>query len=173
MSVVAKRGIGSHHGLFPNWSDEWQTPPAILEALGHFDLDPCASDHQVHPTADTMLTKREHGSGFLVAWQGRVWLNPPYSTKVSAWIERLAEHGDGIAMVYARTETEWFQRLVFGRANALLFLEGRVTFLDKDGRPARHNSGGPSVLAAYGARNAGVLLGCGLKGSFVYLRSHL
>lgn len=26
-----------------NYSDEWYTPPEIIEALGEFDLDPCAA----------------------------------------------------------------------------------------------------------------------------------
>lgn len=26
----------------PNTTDEWYTPKTIIDALGHFDLDPCA-----------------------------------------------------------------------------------------------------------------------------------
>ena len=34
-----------------NASDEWYTPREIIEALGEFDLDPCAPMHPLWPTA--------------------------------------------------------------------------------------------------------------------------
>lgn len=40
---MKRNGIGSH--TLPNngESDIWLTPPEIVGALGHFDLDPCAA----------------------------------------------------------------------------------------------------------------------------------
>lgn len=32
-----------------NASDEWYTPREIIEALGEFDLDPCAPMHPLWP----------------------------------------------------------------------------------------------------------------------------
>lgn len=56
-----------------------------------------------------------------------------------------------------------------GGASALLFLRGRLFFHRADGRRAAHNAGAPSVLIAYGARDAELLRGCGLAGGFVPL----
>lgn len=89
----------------------------------------------------------------LAMWSGFVFCNPPYGRRMSVWVERMALHGNGIALVFARTDTRPFQRHVFPFASALLFLRGRVTFYTPDGISPRdgHNSGGPSVLIAYGA----------------------
>lgn len=84
---------------------------------------------------------------------------------------RLANHGSGTALVFARTETRWFVQTVWRRASALLFLEGRLTFHHGDGTASKvgHNSGGPSVLVAYGDADWGVLAvaTATLKGSLV------
>ena len=79
-----------------NASDEWYTPREIIEALGEFDLDPCAPMHPLWPTAKIMYNKQDNG--LIQNWGGRIWLNPPYS-KPLIWqfVEKLAEHGNGIA----------------------------------------------------------------------------
>ncbi len=35
-------------------------------------------------------------------------LNPPYGEQTERWLAKLAKHGNGIALVYARTETKMF-----------------------------------------------------------------
>jgi hypothetical protein len=54
--------------------------------------------------------------------------------------------------VFARTETEAFFASVWPYARSVLFLRGRLTFHYPDGSLPRNgaNSGGPSVLIAYG-----------------------
>jgi hypothetical protein len=99
-----------------------------------------------------------------------VWLNPPYGPQTGQWLQRLAEHGDGIALIFARTETEMFFTWGWERADAMLFLRGRLTFHHEDGRRAAHNSGGPSVLIAYGWENACCLKACSLPGKFIGLK---
>jgi hypothetical protein len=89
-----------------------------------------------------------------VPWgEGRVWLNPPYNA-VSTWLGRLVEHGVGTALLFARTETEVFWRLIWQEATALVFLRGRLTFHRPDGTLPRANAGAPSVLVAYGHADA-------------------
>ena len=44
-----------------NASDEWYTPREIIEALGEFDLDPCAPMHPLWPTAKIMYNKHDNG----------------------------------------------------------------------------------------------------------------
>lgn len=97
-----------------------------------------------------MITEKE--DGLLSLWSGLVWCNPPYGRRMSVWLERMALHANGIALVFARTDTRPFQRHVFPFAQSLLFLRGRVTFYTPEGVKALegHNSGGPSVLIAYG-----------------------
>jgi hypothetical protein len=43
-------------------------------------------------------------------------------------MSRLAYHGNGIALVFARTETQWFTQSVWKQASGIFFFEGRLTF---------------------------------------------
>ncbi len=157
-------GIGAHHSA-RRQTDEWYTPPAITEALGLFDLDPC-TDRRNWIGANNWYSIEDDGLD--QPWEGRVWLNPPYS-EVEPWMRRMAEHGHGTALVFARTETRWWFESVWPHASALLFLAGRVTFhrANGDRSKAGHNSGGPSVLIAYGHEDMTRLRACRLPGAFV------
>lgn len=89
--------------------------------------------------------------------------------EAAAWLSRMVAHGNGIALIFARTETEMFFSEVWEKATALLFLRGRLHFHHVDGTRAAANSGAPSVLIAYGADNADALRRCSLPGAFVDL----
>lgn len=159
-------GIGSHHAPNKGATDDWLTPPEILDALGPFDLDPCASENAPWKTALTEYTIQD--DGLSQEWGGFVWCNPPYGPGTWKWLARLAEHGDGIALVFARTETKGFFREVWGKADSLFFLEGRLFFhFPVTGERAKHNSGAPSVLVGYGREASLRLATARLKGSFV------
>ncbi len=137
-------------------SETWLTPRAWIEALGPFDLDPCCPPSMPWNTARTMLTKAQ--DGLRAAWSGRVWLNPPFGRKWPEWVEKLALHGDGIALLAARTETEQFHDLVWERADAICFVYQRPHFHRADGTRAPFNSGTPIALIAYGKGNVSALI---------------
>lgn len=149
--------------------DEWLTPRHVIDALGEFDLDPCAPVNRPWPTAAQHFTIFD--DGLSKEWGGRVWMNPPYGTQTGKWMKRLAGHGNGIALIFARTETEIFFPWVWQHADSLLFLKGRLRFCDVQGRPARDNAGGPSVLVAYGRENTDALASSGLHGKLVRLKT--
>ena len=160
---MTERMAFAHEMSIKGASDDWLTPPYILNALGPFDLDPCASLRQTWPTARVMLTQVENG--LTAEWNGRVWLNPPYGS-VGRWLSRLAGHGDGIALTYARTETAAFTNFVWPKAAALMFLFGRVAFY-RPGSVHATSGPAPSVLIAYGEQNAQALLRSGLQGAVI------
>lgn len=99
-----------------------------------------------------------------------MWLNPPYTRAlVSKFIEKLAEHGNGISLLFNRCDNVMFQDIIFQKADAMMFLRQRVRFYRPDG--TRGDSPGcGSVLVAFGKDNAEVLRKCGLPGKFVWLK---
>ena len=152
-------------------SDTWLTPPWILEQLGPFDLDPCVADKMHMQTAETGYSF-EH-DGLLSNWKGRIWLNPPYSSKIYYWMEKMALHGNGIALVFARVETSWFQSFIWKKADCILFLNKRLRFISPNTlQPSIHNATAPSCLAAYGADNVKALESSSIPGVLVYRISH-
>jgi hypothetical protein len=149
--------LGSHQKTV-GASQDHLTPRCIIEALGPFDLDPCAADPRPWDCATRNICEAEDGLD--VKWDGRVWLNPPFDRRlVGKWIGRLAEHGHGTALLHARTETEWF-RICWQNATAMLFMAKRLIFVKPDGTPCttkqgeRANSGAPPVLVAFGEDDA-------------------
>ncbi|WP_236567493.1 phage N-6-adenine-methyltransferase [Nocardia sp. CY41] len=164
--IMTLTSIGGHHSTRAG-SNVWLTPPGILTALGPFDLDPCAAIDRPWDTARQHIAPPD--DGLAADWTGRVWLNPPYAA-VDRWLSKLAEHGQGTAIVFARTETRWFINAVWERATAVFFLHGRLHFYLPDGSRAAGNAGAPSCLVAYGALDASRLATCGLAGRFVRLR---
>lgn len=134
-----------------NPHDQWLTPKWITDALGEFDLDPCAANPR---DWDIGTTDNYTEDGLEKPWYGRAFVNPPYSD-VGPWLKRLREHGDGIALVFARTETRWFCQHVWPHATGLLFVEGRLRFIRGDDLEGPgHNATSASVLVAYGVGNA-------------------
>jgi hypothetical protein len=146
-------------------TNDWITPKHIIDAfgIGWFDLDPCASENQPWPCALKSYTIRQNG--LKQSWEGNVWLNPPYGSQTSTWIRRMIEHGNGVAMVFARTETELWQDQIFPTASGFLFLRGRVRFYCPNGSASNWGKAtAPSCLIAWGGKNFDKLVGIAKKG---------
>lgn len=162
------KGIGGHTKTHRGETDVWLTPPHIVPALGLFDLDPCAA-----PSPRPWSTATHHielpDDGLEAVWEGRVWCNPPYGPEVEKWLRRLAEHGTGTALTFARTETSTWFKTVWPYASAILFLKGRLYFHKPNGDRGPGNAGGPSALITYGSKDAAILQDCGIPGKFIDL----
>lgn len=149
-------------------NDEWLTPPYVFEALGHFDLDPCSPINPPWQIADVNLNIND--DGLATSWGGSdtfVWCNPPYGRETGKWLKRMREHNNGIALVFARTDTIMFHEHIF-TASAVLFLKGRLSFYSVKGVKGG-TAGAPSCLVAYGDEAVRRLETCGLKGKLVQL----
>jgi hypothetical protein len=150
-----------------NSSDEWYTPPSIFTPLGHFDLDPCAATEPLWKIADTNYSALD--DGLSKPWFGRVWLNPPYSRPLlERFVERMADHGNGIALLFNRCDCKLFQDVIFKKADGIMFLKGRVKFYSATGEQ-NGPAGCGSVLVAFGKENAETLRRCAIPGRFFYL----
>jgi len=144
----------------------WYTPRWIIRDLGPFDLDPCAADLMPIVTADVCYTKEE--DGLSLPWFGKVWLNPPYGRGEENWLERMARHDNGIALLFSKTETDMFFNHVWGAARAVFFFRRRIKFSSEYGK-AGHNAPKGSVAIAYGPQSATRLERADLPGAFITL----
>lgn len=178
-------GIGGHHSASPG-TVEWLTPPETILAIGGWesiDRDPCAPIVQPYPTARQTWTILDDGLSKRWDPAERFFVNPPYTDGVvELWMEKLAAHGRGTALIFARTETAMFFRYGWEAATAALFMRGRINFHVGEafsvvktrrtflaGDRAAGNAGAPTVLLAYGDYDAERLAESGIEGQFVPL----
>lgn len=155
-------GLGMGGRLRSGASAEWWTPRHIFEALDlAFDLDPCGPVGGV-PWIPAERTFAIEDDGLAQEWAGRVWLNPPYGRETPAWIDRLIDHGDGIALVFARVDAAWGQRALYA-ADAVCFIRGRLSFVDGHAVQRKgHNAANSSMLLAFGSECARAVVSSGL-----------
>lgn len=148
-------------------SDEWYTPKYIIDELGVFDTDPCAPMEPIYQTAIRMYNKNH--DGLSKNWIGRVWLNPPYSRPlIEQFIKKMADHGNGIALLFNRCDSKMFQDIIFKKATAMKFLKNRIKFIKPDGTIGGQPGCG-SILIAFGIENAKILKQCKLEGKYIRL----
>lgn len=156
-------------------SDTWLTPPEIFNVLGSFDLDPASPElapGQTLPWPMATMNISPSMNGLDDSWwrpfewsgrKPRVWLNPPFNRyQRPKWMKRMAEHGNGIMLIPAATETKAFFDYVWSKADAVCFVRGRPHCHYADGTRARANCGCSIALVAYGGNNVEVLEGSGL-----------
>lgn len=152
---------GFTHESTINESFEWYTPPVIFEAMGLvFDLDPCSPG-----AGKSFVPATKHytidDDGLASPWEGTVFCNPPYGPHTPVWMRKLAEHGDGIALVFARTDVRWFQD-VAESASLICFVSGRIKFYKGDIVNQGGTPGAGSMLIAWGQKSADALRQSGL-----------
>ncbi|BAY84608.1 C-5 cytosine-specific DNA methylase [Calothrix parasitica NIES-267] len=136
-------------------SDRWYTPPYIVElvvqVLGEIDLDPCADDGK------HISCKRHYiacDDGLTRQWEGRVFMNPPYS-QPGVWMEKLQAEiklervTEAIALVPAATDTKWLSPVL--KSQPVCFWTGRIKFLSEDYQP-RNSARQSHVLVYWGLR---------------------
>lgn len=114
---------------------EHYTPATILDAvvrcLDGIDLDPCSNSHDT-PNVPAAKHYTREDDGLRQLWRGRVFMNPPYGREIDDWVAKLVdefENGgvtEAIALVPARTDTQWWQRL---RDYHVCFVTGRLKFI--------------------------------------------
>lgn len=163
---MSRKGIGGHQSASAKTTD-WITPREIIQALGPFDLDPCACTPQPWPCAAHQYTVADNG--LLTPWYDRVFMNPPYSNyEIGGWLQKFQQHGNGIALVFARTDREDYHEYILHHADAILFRKGRITFYTPEGIEAPANGGAPNIFVAFGDRNVQALGDSGIAGKLFF-----
>ncbi len=159
-----KRGF-THESTY-NETKEWYTPVEIFRAIGlDYDLDPCSPGADVCKWIPAQNHFTIQDNGLNKEWFSKVFMNPPYGSDTPAWLAKLAGHGNGIALVFSRTDTQWFHKYAVN-ADAICFIKGRIQFIDApnallyaDGqyKPKNGGCGAASMLIAYGKECAEAL----------------
>ena len=137
--------------LYSSRSEEWPTPQQFFISLNHefhFTLDPCATKQNAK--CRRYFTKAQNGLD--QDWTThRVFCNPPYGRDISNWARKCFEASRGGALVvllaHARTDTRWFHDWVYGKADEIRFIRGRLKFGD-----GRQSAPFPSLVAVYRPR---------------------
>jgi len=156
---MAGTGMAHVERAYEGATNDWWTPPELVQALGEFDLDPCAGVGQT-PLAKHVYCPPQ--DGLALPWEGRVWCNPPYGPHVADWARRMAEHMNGVLLIFARTETRAWQQ-IWNTATGILLPSRRITFLRPDGIKAKSGTA-PSAFVAFGHNNVEALYKSGIKG---------
>ena len=129
---------------------ESYTPAKYIEAarevMGGIDLDPASNMH-AQKTVKATEWYDEAENGLLQAWNGRVFLNPPYAyPTVGHFIEKLCgEIADGnvtaaILLTNNNTDTKWWH-LAASLSAAVCFTAGRINFYKEDGSITQPTNG--------------------------------
>lgn len=135
----------------PAWwtSDDWATPPEFVDTLeaefGAFTLDPCAREE----SAKAPLYYTKEDNGLLQAWEGHVFVNPPYSAP-GPWVRKAIDEAargttSVLLLLPAATDVGWFHDLVLAHCN-VRFVRGRLRFLGWEGTPIGSPTAG-NILA--------------------------
>lgn len=157
-TVIHPKGSNSNVH-FSSDTPEHYTPETFLAAVREVfgdvpDLDPC-SNSRTTPNVAAHAHYTADDDGLAQPWRGRVFVNPPYGRDIQAWTEKMRQEWargkvlELIALLPARTDTEWFDGLTGDSDDAIVcFLRGRLTFVgNSDPAPF------PSVAVYFGARH--------------------
>lgn len=149
-------------------TDEYYTPRWIIDELGSFDLDPCSPPADARPFEIAPASYTKDDDGLTRDWHGTVWMNPPYSRQLlRRFCEKMAAHGNGIALLVNRQDNLLWQEVIFPTAASMIFMRHRVKFIQPDGRSSSPFFG--SCLVAWGRECDRRLRQSGIEGKYVVL----
>ncbi len=156
--MAKKTTKGFTHESTYNESKEWYTPRYIFEDIGiEFDMDVASPGKDIVPWIPAKKHLTIFEDGLSTDWTGQAFVNPPYGMDTPKWIRKLRLHGQGMALVFSRTDTTWFHDYV-PLADAILFIKGRVQFIPAKAAEAytkelykpTSGCGAGSMLVAFG-----------------------
>jgi hypothetical protein len=131
MTMLAPRLFEVHqHELT---SDDYYTPAWVFERMGiEFDLDVCSPPGGIPWIPATRFFDMAD-DGLAQPWEGRVWMNPPYS-KATPWVNKFVDHRHGIALL--PTAKSYWLDTIWGAAEAIVMYGhgGEMPFV-RPGRP--------------------------------------
>ena len=149
------RAFSTHAGN-SSGNSLWETPQwlakALSQAVGGFDLDPCAATsdrRRARVKAKILLTEAD--DGLSVPWRGRCFVNPPYGRGIGNWIRKCLEEARRgcvvVALIPARPDTHHWHQFIAGQADVFM-VRGRLKFGDGE-----NSAPFPSCVVVWGANS--------------------
>jgi len=117
--------------------DNWETPNLIIDIVkkiydNQIILDP-ASSEQANKRIKSKCIYTIENDGLKNVWFGKVFLNPPYSSKILDFIKKFVKEKNNIEeiiiLVNATFSTKW-SRLLLDNCYSLCLLSERVKFIN-------------------------------------------
>jgi len=118
---------------FSSESNEWDTPQEFFDRLDkhfNFTLDPATNGF--NSKCPKYYTEEE--DGLKQSWAGEtVFMNPPYGRDIKKWVEKAKteakqENTTVVALIPARTDTQYWHEHIFHEAKQIIFVKGRLKF---------------------------------------------
>lgn len=135
--------------MYSSATDLWATPLDFFNKLNaefHFTLDPCA----LPSNAKCRKFYTPDDNGLLQDW-GReiVFCNPPYGRAIRDWVfkchhEAQKPNTTVVALLPARTDTQYFHKYIYNKAREIRFIKGRLKFGN-----ARNSAPFPSMIVIF------------------------
>jgi phage N-6-adenine-methyltransferase len=125
-------------------NEEWYTPKKYIdmarEVLGRIDIDPASNSFANEVVqATTYYTKEDNG--LTKEWQGKMWLNPPYSSIIADFIDKTCNSDvEAIVLTNNSTDTKWFAQAA-NNCDAICFTYGRINFYDDTDKKSSPTNG--------------------------------
>ena len=130
------------HGTQLTGKVEWYTPPQYVEAarevMGSIDCDP-ASSVLAQKVIQAKIYYTFQTNGLAHKWNGNIWLNPPYASKlIKPFVELLIarlESGEvkqAVMLTHCNSDTAWYHQ-AWDKCSAFCQTRGRVRFYDSNG----------------------------------------
>ena len=115
-------------------TNEWSTPQDFFDELDkefNFTLDPCATSENAKCTKYFTV----EDDGLKQDWsKDTVFMNPPYGREIKYWVQKAYEESlkgaTVVCLIPARTDTAYWHDYIFGKADDIRFLRGRLKFGD-------------------------------------------
>ena len=113
-------------------TNEWSTPQEFFDELDkefNFTLDPCATSENAKCTKYFTV----EDDGLKQDWSNDVvFMNPPYGREIKYWVQKAYEESlkgaTVVCLIPARTDTAYWHDYIFGKADDIRFLRGRLKF---------------------------------------------
>ena len=113
-------------------TNEWSTPQDFFDELDkefNFTLDPCATSENAKCTKYFTV----EDDGLKQDWSNDVvFMNPPYGREIKYWVQKAYEESlkgaTVVCLIPSRTDTKYWHDYIFGKADDIRFLRGRLKF---------------------------------------------